>query len=310
MMLALFAPWIAPHRPDQRFGELAFAPPSGIHLFGADMRWPHVHPRRAVSLLERRFEEDQSRAVPLRFFAGGLVSTEAASGAPLLLLGADGIGRDRFSRLLYASRITLALAMLSTAGAIVIGALVGAFAGYTGGWVDDLLGGASEFFLVLPAVYVALAVRAALPDVIPASQVFLLLTAIFSFLGWPLVARGVRGIVASERQQEYVVAARALGAGTTRVVSRHLLPATLGHLGVQATLLFPAFILAESTMSAVGFGFPDVSPTWGTMLTEPLQSILSIDAWALAPAAAIFVVTLAFNLLVQGAGRPPVQLGR
>lgn len=308
--VALLAPWIAPYRPDQRFGELLFAPPTPIHVFDDDMRWPHVHALRVVSLLERRFEEAPDRPAPLRFFDGTLISSDSPRSAPLLLLGADAIGRDRFSRLIHASRTTLALALLSTIGAVAIGMLLGTFAGYAGGWSDELLSRTSEFLLVLPAIYVALAVRAALPDIIPASQVFLLLLVIFSSLGWPLVARGVRAIAATEREQEYVVAARAMGASTPRIVGRHVLPAVAGHLGVQATLLFPAFILAESTMSAVGFGFPDHMPTWGTMLAEPAQSVLLGDVWTLAPAGAIFLVVLAVNLVIQGGGRPPIQLGR
>jgi peptide/nickel transport system permease protein len=277
-----------------------------VHLFDVHMWRPHIHPLQTVSRLEQIFAEDATRPVALRWLDGTLVST--GSVAPLLLLGTDSLGRDLFSRTLHASRVTLALALLSTIGAVTLGTLIGAFAGYAGGRLDDLLSRTSEFVLVLPTIYVTLALRAALPDVLSAGQVFMLLVAIFTVLGWPIVARGVRAIAASERHREYVSAAHAMGAGPIRIVLKHVLPATLGYAAVQATLLLPAFILTESTMSFVGLGFPRDTPTWGTMLQEPAGSLSSIHASALAPAAAIFVVVLSVNLLVQGRGRPPVQL--
>jgi peptide/nickel transport system permease protein len=182
-------------------------------------------------------------------------------------------------------------------------------AGYAGGITDQLLSRFTDFVLVLPAIYVALALRAAMPLVLPPATVFLLLTTIFALLGWPIVARGVRAIVASEREREYVIAGRALGATPWRLLARHLLPATGGYLAVQATLLLPAFIMAEATLSYVGLGFPDAVPTWGTMLQDAANvSLLAETPWLLAPAAAIFVVVLAVNLVVQGTGHTPVQL--
>ena len=317
--VAVAAPWLAPNPPEQTFSDLLYAPPTGIHVgsglssgsglsalgFGT-----YVHPTRLVSRLERRFEEDQSVRVPIDVFSRGrLVSVDDTKGGPLLILGADAFGRDIFSRLLYGSRTSLALAVLATLGALLIGAAVGGIAGYAGGLVDELLSRFSDFILVLPAIYVALALRAVMPLVLPASTVFVVLTGIFALMGWPIVARGVRAIIASERERDYAMAGVALGAGHTRLLLRHLLPAARGYLAVQATLLLPAFILAEATLSYVGLGFPDTLPTWGTMLQDASNVALVGDApWTLAPAAAIFVLVLAVNLTVQGVGRAPVQL--
>jgi peptide/nickel transport system permease protein len=311
LLAACAASWLSPNAPNERFGDLLYAPPTRIHV-GDGMAAPHVHPLRIVSLLERRFEEDRTRHVPLRWFSGGaLVSADPDNGAPLLLLGADAFGRDRFSRLLHGSRATLALGLLATLFATAVGAIVGGVAGYAGGRLDSLLSRVSEFVVVLPAIYVTLALRAVMPLVLPGSTVFVLLLTIFALLGWPMVARGVRAIVLVERDREYAVAARAAGASPTRLIARHLLPAAGGYLGTQASLLLPAFILAESTMSYVGLGFPDTTPTWGTMLQDASNVALLGDApWALAPAAAIFMVVLGVNLLVQSTGRAPVQLER
>jgi peptide/nickel transport system permease protein len=302
VLVAVAAPWLAPNSPDQRFPDLLYAPPTAVHAGGG----LHIFPWRLVSRLERRFVEDREQAVPLRWFANGrLVSADA----PLLLLGADAYGRDILARLLYAARVSLALALVSTLVAMLLGTLIGGVAGYAGGWLDDVLSRTSDFILVLPATYVVLALRAVMPLVLPPATIFALLAGIFALVGWPIVARGVRGIVAAEREREYVQAGRALGASSSRLVVRHLLPAARGHLLTQGTLLLPAFILAEATLSYVGFGFPDSIPTWGTMLQEATNgSLIAESPWMLAPAAAIFIVVLAVNLVVQGTGRAPVQL--
>jgi peptide/nickel transport system permease protein len=309
VVAACGASWFAPNPPNRRFADLLYAPPTRVHL-GDGVAAPHVHPLRIASRLERSFDEDRSTHVRLRWFTDGvLVTADPDNGAPLLLLGADAYGRDRFSRLLHGSRATLALGVLATLLATMIGALVGGIAGYAGGRLDAALSHLSEFVVVLPAIYVTLALRAVMPLVLPGSTIFLLLLAIFVLLGWPMVARGVRAIVIVERDREYAVAARAAGASPTRLLTRHLLPAAGGYLGTQATLLLPAFILAESTMSYVGLGFPDTTPTWGTMLQESSNvAMLGEAPWALAPAAAIFMVVLGVNLLVQSTGHAPVQL--
>ena len=309
VLAACGASWFAPNPPNRRFADLLYAPPTRVHMADG-IAAPHVHPLRITSRLERSFDEDRSTHVRLRWFTDGvLVTADPDNDAPLLLLGADAYGRDRFSRLLHGSRATLALAVLATLFATVIGALVGGIAGYAGGRLDALLSHLSEFVVVLPAIYVTLALRAVMPLVLPGSTIFLLLLAIFVLLGWPMVARGVRAIVIVERDREYAVAARAAGASPTRLLTRHLLPAAGGYLGTQATLLLPAFILAESTMSYVGLGFPDTTPTWGTMLQESSNvAMLGEAPWALAPAAAIFMVVLGVNLLVQSTGHAPVQL--
>jgi peptide/nickel transport system permease protein len=124
-----------------------------------------------------------------------------------------------------------------------------------------------------------------------------------------VVARGVRAIILAERERDYVLASRAAGAGPVRILLRHLLPASSGYLKAQAVLLAPAFILAEATLSYVGLGFPDTTPTWGTMLQDASNVAMLGDApWTLAPAGAIFIVVLSVTLLVQGGGRSPVQL--
>ncbi len=302
-LVALAAPLVAPHRPDAEFHQFMYAPPMAIRLVDADGRWhaPFVHPWRLASRLEQRYTEDTTRRVPIAWFAHGqLLSSGDEERAPLLLLGGDSFGRDVFARLLYGARASLGVALAATIGALLIGVLVGGLAGYAGGLMDEALMRVSEFVLVLPTIYAVLALRAVMPLVLSGTTVFLLMTAIFALVGWPYVARGVRSIVAAERQREYAVAAVSLGAGHARLLFVHLLPACRGFLATQATLLLPAFILAEATLSFVGLGFPDPVPSWGAMLHEAANvSVIADFPWTLSPAAAIFLVVLALNLIVQ-----------
>ena len=299
-LVAVLAPALTPNRPDFRFPDRAYAPPMPIRVIDADGRWraPFVYPIRLADRLERRFEEDRTSPVPIAWFWRGVVAqlSEERQG-PWLPLGADGSGRDVFARLVYGARLSLAVALAATLGAMLIGTLVGGIAGAAGGLVDEALMRLSDFVIVLPAMYVVLSLRAALPLVLPPARVFALVAGILALVGWPIVARGVRAIVASERERDYAQAAVALGAGRARLLYRHLLPAARGFLAAQAALLVAAFILAEATLSYVGLGFPDPSVSWGVMLQEASNVSAMADApWTLAPAAGIFLLVLGVNL--------------
>ena len=304
LLAAVIAPVLAPHATDAHFGGLLNAPPTVVHLADASGGWhaPFIYRWRLVSQLEQRYEEGLSTRVPLAWFSGGhLVQSSDEGAVPLLLLGADSYGRDVFTRLLFGARTSLGLAVTAALGAMLIGATLGGLAGFAGGAFDDVLMRAADFVMVLPAIYVALALRAVLPLVLTASEVFGLLASIFAIVGAPFVARGVRAIVRSERRLDYSVAAEALGASDARLLFRHLLPAARGFMAVQMTLLIPAFIVAEATLSYVGLGFPDPVASWGTMLHDASSNIrvFAEFPWLLSPAAAMFFVVLGVNLVLQ-----------
>jgi len=290
VLIAAAAPLLAPYDAGRQFANYPYAPPMRPHLVDGEGRWhrPFAYPIHAVDLIERRYAEDRARRV-----------TAITAADPWFLLGSDGTGRDVLSRLLVGARLSLGVALLSTLFALVIGAALGASAGYAGGWVDAALMRAADLVIVLPGIYVVLALRGALPLVLTTTQVFVALVAVLTLVGWPSVARGVRGIVVVEGRSEYAEAARALGAGSWRIIARHLLPATRGFLAVQATVLVPAFIMAEATLSFVGLGFPVPAPSWGLMLQDAAAVRIAADApWLLSPAAAIFLTVL----VVHGVG--------
>jgi peptide/nickel transport system permease protein len=289
--VTIVAPHLAPYDATERFDDHLLAPPMPVHL---DRQGAYVVPLRLVDRLEQRFEPVPGGRMPLPWAAD--------TGQPALLLGADGLGRDVLSRTLHGARTSLGLALLATSGTLIVGALLGAWAGLAGGRVDLMVSKAGDILLVLPLLYAVVALRAALPLVLPLGVVVTTLAAIFVLLGWPRVARGVRAIVRAEARQEFVVAALALGASRWRILVRHVLPACAGFLAVQTALLVPTFVLAESTLSYVGLGFPDGVPSWGTALTDAATvSAITRAPWTLAPAVAIFAVVLVTNLLLDPA---------
>ncbi len=318
LLAAVAAPVTAPHAVDAHFAGLLNAPPTVVHIVhtdadagdfrGAGGAWhaPFIYRWHLVNQLEQRYEEDRSTRVPLAWFSRGhLVRSADDDAAPLLLLGADSYGRDVFTRLLFGARTSLGLAVTAALGAMLLGASLGGLAGFAGGALDDVLMRGTDFVMVLPAIYVTLALRSVLPLVLTAPQVFALLAAIFAVVGAPFVARGVRAIVRSERRLDYTVAAQALGASDARLLVRHLLPSARGFIAVQITLLIPAFIIAEATLSYVGLGFPDPVASWGTMLHEASSNIrvFADFPWLLSPAAAMFLVVLGVNLVLQNSTR-------
>ncbi|HEY2431135.1 MAG TPA: ABC transporter permease subunit [Vicinamibacterales bacterium] len=287
-LVVLAGPALAPYDPARGFDGYPYAPPMRPHLVDDDGRWhrPFAYPVRVVDPLERRYAEDRSRRIGF------------AAADPWFLLGADGFGRDVLSRLLAGARLSLGVAALAGALALLLGAALGSAAAYAGGWVDAALMRAADFTLVLPAIYVVLALRGVLPLVLGTREVFTVLSGVLALIGWPAIARGVRGILVVEGRAEYAEAARALGATPARVIWRHLLPATRSFLGVQLAILVPAFVMAEATLSFAGFGFAPPAPSWGAMLRDAAHVGVAVDApWLLAPGAALLLTVFVIHAM-------------
>jgi peptide/nickel transport system permease protein len=301
-LLATFATLLAPNPPDTQFADRAYAPPTRLRVRDATgFHAPFIFRQQLHDRLMRDYRDDPAVRVTVSWFSRGRLLAVDDAGGPLLLLGADSLGRDNFSRLLHGARLSLGVALVGVALALLAGAVVGGLAGSLGGRADTMLMWLADFVLVLPGAYLVLVLRGLLPLKLSTDAVFWLMAGLFGVSAWPHVARGVRAIVAAERTRDYAEAARAAGAGPIRQM-RRLLPASRGFLGVEMVLLLPALLVAEATISVIGLGFPGPTPSWGAMLQEATNiSVLSGAPWMLAPAAALFVVALGVHL-AAGAG--------
>jgi peptide/nickel transport system permease protein len=233
--------------------------------------------------------------------------SEGGEGNSLHFLGTDKLGRDIFSRLLYAGRISLTVALTVTVFYVVIGIVIGSVAGAFGGWVDTVLMRFTDIMLTLPTLPLLLIFNSSLRQFVQLQNlagsnlsVFIIIFTLTIF-GWMGVARMVRGSILSLREQEFIEASRALGANQFRIIFRHLIPNSLAPIIVAATLGFGSVIISESALSFLGFGIMPPVPTWGNMLNEARNSPLEyLFVQALSPGFMIFLTVLSINFLGDG----------
>ena len=220
-------------------------------------------------------------------------------------MGTDDLGRDMLARMLYGGRISLAVGLAAMLMAITVGVVIGAVAGISRGWVDAALMWLTDLFLSLPQLPLLLLLiflfRETLKSLFGLEVgIFILIVAVIGGFRWMPVARLVRAQFFSLREKEFVEAARALGASVPRQVVRHILPNSLGPVIVAATIDVAAAIIAESTLSFLGLGFPPDIPTWGRILYDGRDFMDIAWHWAMFPGMAIFVAVLTINFIGDG----------
>ncbi len=302
LICLIFADFIAPYPYDLQNRKAPYHPPTRIHIIkDGSLTFPYIHKYEMIDPLFKVYREDKDVACRLRFFTHteyGFKLVSVDKPCRLYLLGGDKLGRDVFSRLLHGARYSLGIAIIGTLVTFVVGALVGGVSGYFGGGVDSLTMRLVEILMSIPTFYLLLSLRAVFPLDLTSGQVFLIIVFILSLLGWAGLARVVRGMVLSIREREFVLASKTYGAGTLRILRKHIIPNTYHYLIVSATLSIPAYILGESALSLLGLGIQEPEPSWGNMLSEVRNiNVLSSFPWMLSPGIAIFLTILAFNIL-------------
>lgn len=337
--LALFADFIAPYGEGQAFRRgvenRSYAPPTKIYWRDPEtgrLTRPFVYPvsaTRDMTTLQSVYVEDRTQPYPIEFFVRGtpyvppplslipvglrnqlginVTSNLHLFGvdfpATIYLWGADQFGRDVFGRILFGARISLTIGIVASLLALTIGMLLGGLAGYFGGWLDDVLMRIVEVIATIPNLFLLLALRALFPLDINPTSMFIILVSILGLISWGPIARVVRGLALSLREQEYIQAARALGSRNFPILVQHLLPGTSAYAIVSFSLLVPSFILTEAGLSFLGLGMSEPASSWGLMLAVAQEGGIQTFTrrpWMLLPGAFIFVAVLAYNFIGDG----------
>lgn len=314
---ALFAPFVAPYHYETEKRIFSYAPPSRIRIIDSEgnLTRPFVYKRSYEfdRYYRRVYQEDKNQKFPIRFFIRGdsyhflnLFETDlhlfgVDEPAYLNLFGTDSRGRDLLSRIVYGGQISLSIGLVGVFIALIIGSLVGGISGYFGGKTDSFLMRFAEIIMVIPSFYLMLSLRSIFAYTLTSLQIYFIIVFIMSFIGWPGLARVVRGMAISLRKREYVLASRALGGSHLQVIKKHIIPHAFSYLVVSASISVPGYILGESALSLLGLGIQDPYASWGNMLSEAMAiSQIRLHPWILIPGIFIFVTVMAFNLFGDG----------
>lgn len=273
-------------------GALLFVPPeqttiphhNGFPVAPGPVDFSKAH--EDVSFMNKLVQFQESRKVPI------------ALGLRTHPWGTDELGRDYLARCLYGGRISLTVGFVAVAIAVSIGTLLGALAGFFSGFVDSLISRFTEIMLSFPTFFLIITIQAALSP-----NIFNVMVVI-GFTSWMGVSRLVRGQVLALKEEEYIQASRASGAGISRILLRHLIPNSVGPIIVAATLAIPGAILTESALSYFGMGVQPPMPSWGNMVADAQKWVITrgLTMWWLAtyPGLLIAITVIAFNFLGEG----------
>jgi peptide/nickel transport system permease protein len=317
--VAIGAQFLATSDPRASEANRGYLSPQPIHWFEGWKPSPHVYAitgKRDPVTFQRVYEPDPDKHIPIRLFARGyeykflsiietdrhLLGVEGVRAEDtLFLLGTDQQGRDVWSRLMLATRLSMTIGLLSVAISLFLGVLLGGISGYYGGWADNVVQRVVEILRSIPAIPLWMGIAAAVPRDWSIIKVYFAITIIISLIGWTTLAREVRGKFLSLREEDFVMAAEIGGASRTRIIFRHMVPSFTSHIIASTTLAVPAIIIAETSLSFLGLGLRPPAISWGVMLqaAQNVQTV-ALTPWLMVPAVPVIVAVLAFNFLGDG----------
>jgi len=318
-IIAIFSEFFSPYNTEKYFPDYAFCPPQSIHFFGKNGEF---HLRPFIYGIKQEinpdtwgtvYTEDKTKENPIYFFVHGeqykmwnLFKTDihlfgVKEPEVIFLFGTDRLGRDLFSRNLYASRISLSIGLVGVSLGFALGCLLGGISGYFGGGSDMIIQRVIEFLISIPTIPLWMALSAALPNDWSPIKIYFSITIILSIIGWCGLARVVRGKLISSREEDFAMAAKIAGATDAKIIVRHLLPSFLSYLIVSLTLSIPYMILGETALSFLGLGIRAPAVSWGVLLREAQNvQTVAFHPWLLIPGVFIIITVLAFNFLGDG----------
>lgn len=319
LLVVLIPDFFATTDPEKTDARLAFIPVQGIHWLdeGRLKPWvPGVTGKRDPVTLRMVWVVDETQKIYIRLFGPGysykllnLIETDRHlvgavdpdDAGKIYLLGTDRLGRDQWSRLAFATRISMTIGMISVILSVVLGLLLGGISGYFGGWPDMVIQRVIELLQSLPTIPIWLALTAALPRTWSPEKVFFAITIILALRGWTTLAREVRGRFLSLREEDFVLAAELAGCSRARIILVHMIPTFTSHIIATSTLAIPVMIVTETSLSFLGLGMRPPAISWGVMLQEA-QNIqtLALASWLLIPGLLVILAVLAFNLVGDG----------
>jgi peptide/nickel transport system permease protein len=309
--------FIAPYDLQTRSSAYIFAPPQQVHLFHeGKFLGPFVYDMkttRDMETLQRVYTPDRTKPQQLRFFClgdsyefWGLIEGSfhfvcPPKGGHFFWLGTDRLGRDMFSRIVYAARVSLTIGLIGITLSFTLALFLGGLAGYYGGWVDMIVQRLTEIIKSFPHLPLWLALSAALPVTWSPLLVYFGITLILALLDWPGLGRAVRSKLLSLREEDYAAAAQMMGAKPGRIIGRHLLPGFMSHLIASATLSIPSMILAETALSFLGLGLRPPITSWGVLLNEATDiNVVAVNWWLMLPVVPVILVILAYQFMGDG----------